>query len=150
TFCTSRAVRTSDGRRVVLKAPADPTQAERETTRLRREFEMSRAVSNGGIVRALALEPCGAGAILVLEDVGGISLQQLLNGVPMPLLDFCTIAIQLADTVVSVHGAGVLHGDIQPANVLVVPGTLETRLAGFGSASYLNENLIRSRNRDVG
>ncbi|MFI3155908.1 MAG: AAA family ATPase [Methylococcaceae bacterium] len=47
------------------------------------------------------------------------------------LTDFFTIACALADTLQSVHEAGITHGGIKPHNILVQPGTLTLRLTDF-------------------
>jgi len=47
------------------------------------------------------------------------------------LTDFFTIAGALADTLQTVHEAGITHGGIKPHNILIQPGTLTLRLTDF-------------------
>lgn len=58
------------------------------------------------------------------------------------------LALQMADALAAAHGAGVLHQDLKPANVLVAPaGTgWQLRLTDFGSGRLLDpEQLERLR-----
>ena len=51
------------------------------------------------------------------------------------------LVLQMADALAAAHGAGVLHKDLKPANVLVAPqagGGSQLRLADFGSGSLLD------------
>ncbi len=47
------------------------------------------------------------------------------------LADFFTLACSLADTLQSVHDAGITHGGIKPHNILVQSGSLNLRLTDF-------------------
>ncbi|OQW78686.1 MAG: hypothetical protein BVN35_03260 [Proteobacteria bacterium ST_bin11] len=68
-------------------------------------------------------------------------IQPLLNGQPLnvwtarqqtlKLADFFRLACSLANTVRSVHDAGIPHGGIKPHNILVQAGSLNLRLIDF-------------------
>jgi predicted ATPase/signal transduction histidine kinase len=73
---------------------------------------------------------------LLLEDPGGVVLDQLLNR-PLTIGEFLPIAISLAGTLRQVHARGLIHKDIKPANVLVDAANGGVWLTGFGIASRL-------------
>ncbi len=57
------------------------------------------------------------------------------------------ILIDVAQAVAAAHGIGVLHKDLKPANVLVVPGSQggwQIKLADFGSASLFDPSRLRA------
>jgi eukaryotic-like serine/threonine-protein kinase len=57
------------------------------------------------------------------------------------------ILIDVANAVAAAHGIGVLHKDLKPANILVVPkdgGTWQIRVADFGSASLFDPSRLRA------
>jgi len=57
------------------------------------------------------------------------------------------LLIDIAKAVASAHGIGVLHKDLKPANILVVPGRnggWQVRLADFGSASLFDPSRLHA------
>src|SRR5882762_8918502 len=74
--------------------------------------------------------------VLVLEDPGGEPLDQLV-GTPMELGQFLRVAIGLSAALRQLHGRGLIHKDLKPANVLIEPSTGQVWLTGFGIASRL-------------
>jgi serine/threonine protein kinase len=74
--------------------------------------------------------------VLVLEDPGGVPLDQLL-GQPLDVTGWLRLAIGLSATVAQLHQRGVIHKDIKPPNVLVNSVTGQCWLIGFGIASRL-------------
>lgn len=57
------------------------------------------------------------------------------------------VLIDIAQSVAAAHGIGVLHKDLKPANILVVPGTSgawQIKLADFGSASLFDPSRLHA------
>ena len=76
---------------------------------------------------------------IVFELVPGASLTQVAAMRPMPWRRLAAIVLQVLDALAKLHEEGVLHGDIQPENVLVQQTTLGQDFAkvidlGFASA----------------
>jgi serine/threonine protein kinase len=74
--------------------------------------------------------------VLVLEDPGGVPLDQLL-GQPLDLAFSLRIAISLLSAIGHLHQRGINHKDIKPAHVLVIPNIGRCWLMGFGISSRL-------------
>src|SRR6266478_5224569 len=74
--------------------------------------------------------------VLVLEDPGGEPLAQLV-GTPMEMGQFLRGAIGFSAAVRQLHGRGLIHKDLKPANVMIEPSTGQVWLMGFGIASRL-------------
>jgi hypothetical protein len=113
-----RARDVATGRVVALKAlrhDGPPT----ERDRLRREAAVLAGLSSPHIVRLLTVVTTAQGLVLVLDYQGGGSLAALLRTRPrLAPGEVVTIAAPLATALAEVHGAGVVHGDISPANLL--------------------------------
>jgi serine/threonine protein kinase len=60
-----------------------------------------------------------------------------LLGAPITTKPFLRIAIDVATALSKVHGKGLIHKDIKPANILVNAATAAVHLTGFGVASRL-------------
>src|SRR5256885_9836017 len=66
------------------------------------------------------------------EQLSGESLQEHLDrDGPLTLDDAVQLTLLLCEAVDAAHQRGVLHGDICPANIVLVGGLLKPRLKGF-------------------
>ena len=75
---------------------------------------------------------------LVMELVAGATLHQVLHGGWLPVRDAVEVAAQVCSALAAAHGAGVVHRDIKPQNVLVkADGTV--KVVDFGIAGFLND-----------
>ena len=101
-------------RTVIRKEPLGPGAF----GRLRHELAMLGRLRGVAGVAQLLEEPSYPGSI-VLADVGGTSLAGLEK--PPALDDLVGIAAELARAVAGMHGRGVIHRDITPANVVLPP-----------------------------
>jgi non-specific serine/threonine protein kinase len=57
------------------------------------------------------------------------------------------LLIEIAQAVAAAHGIGVLHKDLKPANILIVPGTTsdwQIKIADFGSASLFDPSRLHA------
>ncbi|MBC7378768.1 MAG: AAA family ATPase [Burkholderiaceae bacterium] len=112
---TTRVFRTScAGESVVCKQPLGADAVRRLA------HEESILGRLGGLtgVAQLAGGPHPAG-VLALQDCDGTSLSRQLQRGPVELGQLLTLALQLAQAVAAVHRAGVIHRDLNPANVLL-------------------------------
>ncbi|MFI5907494.1 diguanylate cyclase [Dactylosporangium sp. NPDC051541] len=104
---------------VICKEPLGPGCA----VRLGHEQGMlNRLKGVTGVVRLASHTRAGA---LVLDDVGGRPLSQVLRDRSYPAAEAVELAVRLARAVAAVHARGVIHKDICPDNILVSesPGT---------------------------
>src|SRR5262249_21453555 len=87
-------------------------------------------------VRSVALTSLRGRAALVLEDPGGEPLIQRA-GTPMNVGEVLRAGAGLAAALRQLHGRGLIHKDIRPANVLTDWSAGHVWLRGFGIASRL-------------
>ena len=114
-----RAVRASDETSVVLKVLRNPYAGPLERASFQWEYDLLRDLDIPGVVRVYELatyENCPA---LVLEDLGGQSLADLLGARPLPLVEALEYSVQLAGTLDELHRAGILHCDVSPFCVVL-------------------------------
>ena len=90
--------------------------------RMENEYSLRTDLDPGWAVSPLALVPYKERTMLVLTDPGGEPLDRLL-GRPMELTQFLRFAIGLATALGQLHGRGLIHKDIKPANILVNSAT---------------------------
>ncbi|WP_437821536.1 sensor histidine kinase [Sorangium sp. So ce1078] len=129
-----RAVRSADGRPVILKV-LDPRRSRpKDIERLKHEYAMGKMLNHEAIVAPLALETYEGLPALVMEDFGGESLDHFI-GAPMSPARFLDLAVRIAAGVAVIHERDVIHKDLKPQNILVNTATGQVKLADFGLAS---------------
>jgi len=122
---------------VYLPTSADGEHPSLESIRrLAHEYELRGYLDGGWALRPCELVRDRGQALLIVEYIGGEPLDRLLRG-PMEIGRFLKLAIQLTSAIGQMHGRGLIHKDIKPANVLVNPSSGEVWLTGFGIASRL-------------
>jgi serine/threonine protein kinase len=129
-----RAVRSADGRPVILKIVDPRRSGPQDIERLKHEYEIGKTLDHEAIVTLLALDTYEGLPALVMEDFGGESLDRFIDG-PMRAERFLDLAVQLVAGVAELHLRDILHKDLKPQNILVNPATGQVKLADFGLAS---------------
>jgi signal transduction histidine kinase len=119
------------GRTVIRKESLGP-DAER---RLRHEVAVLERLRGTPGVAQLAEAPEYPGSV-VLEDAGGMSLAEQAK--PLAVDDLTGLAVELARVVAGMHQRGVMHRDINPANIVLSPDGAPC-LVDFALASSLAE-----------
>jgi hypothetical protein len=127
-----RAVERASGTIAVVKlAPA------REAALLAREAAALRALELPGVPRLLADGHAAPTPYLARELVEGVALDEALaGGIAPPAL--ARLLAALAAELGRLHEAGFIHGDVQPANVVLRPGG-SPALIDFASARAWRE-----------
>lgn len=106
---------------------------------LRREVRLSRRVTHPNVARVYEFGRDQDVYFLTMELVPGETLRSLLaREVPPPRERALVLARSLLAGLAAAHGAGVIHGDLKPANVLVNPERGAV-LTDFGIARSLSE-----------
>ena len=104
--------------------------------RLAHEFELREYLDGTWALRPLELVRERGQTMLVVDYTGGEPLDRLIRE-PMEIGQFLRVSVALSGAVGQLHGRGVIHKDIKPANILVDSATGRVRLTGFGIASRL-------------
>jgi len=139
---TSRVDKARDtllGRTVALKTLVHSFGAPVEQKQFLREAQIVSQLSDPAIVSLYDVGiQDGSVAYLVMEYVPGKTLQQVLAAGPVPVARACAWAADLAGGLRGAHRAGVLHGDIKPANILVTEDG-KVKLGDFGIARFATQ-----------
>jgi eukaryotic-like serine/threonine-protein kinase len=129
-----KAIDQIDGATVAIKVPY--MQFESDVVfygRFQREEEVGRRLNHPGIVKVLTPRKKSR-MYIAMEYIEGDSLRSMerTDG-GMPVEKALGLARQLADTLVYMHGEGVVHRDLKPENVLVTAAG-RTKVMDFGIA----------------
>jgi serine/threonine protein kinase len=131
-----RARWAADPSHILVVAPGSEQPAPGLLKRLEQEYLLRTQLDPAWAIRPLALVRDRGRTLLVLEDPGGEPLDRVLER-SLELTRFLRIAIALAAALSKVHGRGIIHKDIKPANIMLAPTFSQVWLTGFGIATRL-------------
>ena len=131
-------------RRVALKelaVPANVTGAQRRERieRFWREGKAAGGLAHPNIVTIYEVGQEGERYFIAMEFLEGQTLRDVLQaGGPLSLRDVENYGIQLCSALGYAHEHGVVHRDVKPDNIQVLPGKL-VKLTDFGIARLMGE-----------
>lgn len=108
------------------------------STRLVQEARLAASLRHAAFVKVYALEEGHAGLSIVMELVPGQTLKQLLAQTPPTEQQALAIARQVAEAMREAHGAGLVHGDLKPSNLMLEPSG-SVRILDFGLATQSDQ-----------
>jgi serine/threonine-protein kinase len=120
-------------RRVAVKVLRDGlSDDQRVLARFRREARASAALSHPNIVAVHDVGFEGGTPYLVMELVAGRSLAEVIRyEAPLPEARAAAIGEQIAAALSFAHARGIVHRDVTPGNVIVMPGGV-VKVLDFG------------------
>lgn len=113
------------------------------------EYDIAQNLDSKGILKPYKLEKYLNGIALIFEDNGGKSLGSFLKTEKVDFENFLKIAISLAQTIGEIHSQNIIHKDIKPQNILILPSSLETKIIDFGISSKISLKFQNLGNPDI-
>ena len=105
--------------------------------RFRREFRALGAIRHPGVPTLYTNGRAPDGTpYFTMELINGDTLHRVLQSAPLDPVFALDVAIQLGKILMAVHGAGIVHRDVKPSNVILEPGG-RVRLIDFGACLLL-------------
>lgn len=122
------------GRDVAIKVlPERVAEDPNLLERFEREARTLAALNHPHIASLYTVEQDGATRFLVMELVGGQTLQDRLRQGALPLEEVLLIFEQIAEALEAAHERGVIHRDLKPANIKVTEDD-RVKILDFGLA----------------
>lgn len=104
---------------------------------LLQEARLAASLRHPAFIQIYSLEDDGHSKSIVMELVGGKTLHQLLSTTKLSRDQILDIVCQLADAMAQAHTAGLIHGDLKPANLMIEPSG-QLRIMDFGLARKID------------
>ncbi len=120
-----------------------------DANRFEAEIQILARLVHPGLVRLLDAGDLESRPYLVMDMIEGPSLADSLSAGPLGREITASIGSRVANALAYVHGAGVIHRDVKPANVLLSAGG-EAHLADFGIARLVDSTSITVTGRPLG
>jgi len=126
-----------DGRRFALKSPLNDTPGNNVTARFAREANALRLLEHPNLVAAVDVFVEGGILFLVMEKVAGITLGARIQKGSIAARQALVFARQILDGVGHAHAHGVVHRDLKPDNIILVP------MGGWDSVKIIDFGLVK-------
>ena len=128
-------------RKVALKLLTDAsvTHAERRG-RILAEARAASALNHPGITTIFEVGEDGEHIFIVMELLSGSTLRKL-EAEKLPIIRIIRLGAEIAEILAVAHGAGIVHGDVKPENV-VVQADGRVKLLDFGIARQTAEETM--------
>lgn len=144
-----RAIRESDKAKVILKVLAKAFPTTSEIAYLTRENETLKAIDFEGVSKVIDFINYENRPVLVMNDIGGISLTKYLITEKITLQSFLKIAIKITNILGMLHAKNIMHKDINPENIIINKDTTEVCIIDFGIATRLSRERTAVRNPNI-
>ncbi|MEO7092109.1 MAG: serine/threonine-protein kinase, partial [Polyangiales bacterium] len=125
------------GRRYAVKSPIVDTNGNDVAARFAREANALRLLEHPNLVAAVDVFVQGGVLFLVMEKVSGVTLGQRIHQGALPPRQALVFARQILDGVSHAHGVGLVHRDLKPDNVILVP------MGGWESAKIVDFGIVK-------
>jgi len=131
-----RARDTRLGRTVAIKVLAsDVANDPARRDRFLREAHAAATLSHPNIAALYEIGEDQGQLFLAFEFVPGATLTNVIGGRPLNTRRAVDFAVQIADALAEAHGAGIVHRDIKPGNVIITPKD-KAKVLDFGLATW--------------
>ena len=137
-----KAIAKADKSSVILKILKQDFPTLEEVNRYKQEYKITRSFNSEAIIKAYDFERYDSSYVIILEDFGGISLQQLITNESLEIGEFLNIAIKITDSLLTIHKHNVIHKDINPSNIVYNPQTQTLKVIDFGISSNLSQEFL--------
>jgi len=132
-----RAHDTQLNRAVAIKIlPPDRVNDPDRKRRFVQEAKAASALNHPGIVTIYDIRSHEGTDFMVMEYVGGRTLEQTIPRKGLPPVQALRYGIEIADALAKAHAAGIIHRDLKPSNVMVTDDG-RVKILDFGLAKLL-------------
>jgi Tol biopolymer transport system component/tRNA A-37 threonylcarbamoyl transferase component Bud32 len=128
------------GRMVALKMLSQDKLPDPERQRrFVQEAKAASALSHPNIVTIYDIDTADGVTFIAMEYVDGKTLDRVIRGKGGSLNEILKYAVQIADALAAAHGAGIVHRDIKPGNI-IVSETGQAKILDFGLAKLTEDH----------
>ena len=121
-------------RHVALKFLSKDIEQDRYALeRFQQEARAASALNHPNICTIYAIEECDGQHFIAMELLEGQSLNEKINGHPLPVDKIIDIGIQITDALDVAHSKGIVHRDLKPANIFITTRG-QAKILDFGLA----------------
>lgn len=133
------------GRKVGLKLlPPSLVAEEARWERLKHEARTASALNHPNIMTIHEFGQVDSSHYIATEFIEGTTLREKMSAGPIAPPEAVDIVIQVASALCVAHGAGIVHRDVKPENIMLRPDGY-VKVLDFGIAKFTQEETLAAR-----
>ena len=144
-----RAIAANAQHPVILKTSTNGYPGPTQIALLTREFNTLKELGIDGVSRVIELVTYEKKPVLVMEDIGGITLAEFFRTTKFSLNTFLEIAIKVVEILCSIHARNIMHKNINPYNIVINKETGDIRIIDFAISARLSNERTSIHNPNV-
>jgi serine/threonine-protein kinase len=119
--------------------------------RFKQETKLARRITHRNVLRTHDIGEAQGAPFISMEYIEGVTLKDLVaNKGALPLGVGLRVAKQMCQGLDAAHRQGVVHRDIKPHNMLILPETGELKIMDFGIARVQEMKAARAASPPTG
>lgn len=144
-----RGIRISDQFPVIIKLLNKEHPSSIEQSTFIREYEILKKITGDRIINVYGVENHNNSVFIVLEDIGGESVDKVLQSKRISIDEKLSLAIQMANSLIQIHQNNIVHKDINPTNFIWNYKTNQLKIIDFGISAELIRETSQCINLNV-
>jgi predicted ATPase/serine phosphatase RsbU (regulator of sigma subunit) len=137
-------------RSVILKKFCKPYPSAEEIAAFFKEYDILKKFSNEGVsegvVEAYDKFSADDTHFIVLEDIGSLSVDKILDSMKLSVEEFLNLALKITEITGNIHKRNIIHKDINPSNIIWNMEKDIVRIIDFGISTVLPREIMSVKN----
>ncbi|MCP4159981.1 MAG: serine/threonine-protein kinase PknK, partial [Deltaproteobacteria bacterium] len=144
-----RGLDEKNDRPVILKKLNKEYPTQEETSIFLREYELISKFDNEGVIHTFEKITVDNSPLIIMEDIGGKSLAELLPSMQLKLEEVLNLCIRITEILGNIHKHNIIHKDINPSNIIWNMENNGLRIIDFDLATELPREITSVKNPNV-
>ncbi|MCP4135247.1 MAG: AAA family ATPase [bacterium] len=144
-----RAFEEKNNRPVVLKVLNKQYPTPEEVAKFNREYEIASMCTGQGVIEQYELSKIDNSPAIIMEDIGGRSLADILKSMKLHLDEFLSLSVHITEIIGNIHKRNIIHKDINPSNIIWNIEQNIVKIIDFGIATELTREITSVKNPNV-
>ena len=139
-----RGTRNLDNCPVIIKLLNKEYPSTKELSDFIREYEIMDRIAGVGIIMAYSMEKYNNSVAIIMEDIGGESVERVLYSIHLGIVEKLSLAIQMTNCLIQIHKQNIIHKDVNPTNFIWNYETNQVKIIDFGISAELIREALRT------
>lgn len=137
----------SGGDPVVIKVINKEYQSNEDMKLLQKEFEIGKKIKSSNVIKYIDIVKVKYGFAIIEEYFDSETIRKLNKSYVFKPKEFLSVAIEICNGLKKIHAENIVHGAVNPSNILYERKTGKAKIIDFSNAKFLsNENYILEKN----
>jgi len=144
-----RGTRNLDNCPVIIKLLNKEYPSSKELSNFIQEYEIMDKITGENIIKAYSMEKYNNSMAIVMEDIGGQSIDKVLRSIKLDIVEKLLLAIKMTECLIQLHKQNIIHKDINPSNFIWNYNTNQVKIIDFGISAEIIREASQSINLNI-